>query len=204
MEQSNNIEVATRKSGRLDRKRSGEMSRDYVLDKKRALGKKLMSCLKDVKIDYTPEDNNHIYTIFTAMYELYKAEIINFYENRAAYDGHNMKIKLFFYITDKANACVETQIKVHQKTQRGCGQLKFTLNLYHTTSRIMANGKNTDLFLKDHGEVVTHIMNMKEVKALDKKYIQQLKRSCKRSHVPLRVKWIIPHRRKNQVEAQNS
>ena len=30
-------------------------------------------------------------------------------------------------------------------------------------------GKNTDLFLKDHDLVVRHILNMKEVKALDKK-----------------------------------
>lgn len=109
------------------------------LIKKRALEKKLMSCLKDVKIDYTPKDNNYIYTMSTAMYVLYKTELMNFYENRAADDGHTLKIK-FVNITDKTNACVKTQIHVHQKT----------LNLYHTASRIMANGKNTDLFLKDH------------------------------------------------------
>ena len=42
MEQSNNMEFPTRKSSKLDRKKSGSdaMIRDYVFDKKRALEKK--------------------------------------------------------------------------------------------------------------------------------------------------------------------
>ena len=170
MDQSEKMEVAIRKSDRLDRKRSGceGTARDYVLDKKRALEKKMLSCMNDTKIEYIPKDNNHIYTMSTAMYELYKLEIMNFYECRAEADEHNLKVKMS-NIFDKNRACVETQIKVHQKTQRGCGKLKFTLNLYHTASRIMANGKNTELFLKHHDEVVRSILSKKEIKDLDKR-----------------------------------
>ena len=37
--------------------------------------KKMLSCMNDTKIEYIPKDNNHIYTMSTAMYELYKLEI---------------------------------------------------------------------------------------------------------------------------------
>ena len=104
----------------------------------------------------------------TGMYELYKSGIIAFYEKRAADDNCNLIIK-FSNTFDKSKVCVETHIKVHPKTPKACSQSKFTLNLYHTQSRIMANGKNTDLFLKDHGDVVGMLLSSTEVKALDQK-----------------------------------
>ena len=78
-------------------------------------------------------------------------------------------------ITDSSNAHVETQIKVHQKTSRGCGHVKFTVNLYHITNRVMVNGKNTDLFLKDHELIVKSILRKEEVESLDRKIFAAVK-----------------------------
>ena len=74
-------EVVPRKSRRLDEKRGAPetVNRDYVLDRKRALEKKMISCLSDVKVSYTLKEQNHIYCMSTAMYELYKSETIGFY-----------------------------------------------------------------------------------------------------------------------------
>ncbi|MES9904844.1 MAG: hypothetical protein ABW168_19485 [Sedimenticola sp.] len=72
------------------------------------------------------------------------------------------------HIHDRQNALVETQVKVHQKTQRGCGREKYTLNLYHTTSRVMANGKNAGAFSADHKRMVQSILNNPELDSYDK------------------------------------
>ena len=169
-------EVVPRKSRRLDEKRGAPeiVNRDYVLDRKRALEKKMISCLSDVKVSYTLKEQNHIYCMSTAMYELYKSETIGYYQSRVDDDRHKFKVKVT-NITDSSNAHVETQIKVHQKTSRGCGHVKFTVNLYHTTNRVMVNGKNTDLFLKDHELIVKSILRKEEVESLDRKIFAAVK-----------------------------
>ena len=169
-------EVVPMKSRRLDEKRGAPetVNRDYVLDRKRALEKKMISCLSDVKVSDTLKEQNHIYCMSTAMYELYKSETIGFYQSRVDDDRHNFKVKVT-HITDSSNAHVETQIKVHQKTSRGCGHVKFTVNLYHTTNRVMVNGKNTDLFLKDHELIVKSILRKEEVESLDRKIFAAVK-----------------------------
>ena len=150
------------------------MNRDYVLDMKRALEKKMISCLSDVKVSYTLKEQNHIYCISTEMFELYKSETIGFYQSRVDDDRHNFKVKVT-NITDSSNTHVETQlIKVHQKTSRVCCHVKFTVNLYHTTNRVMVNGTNTDLFLKDHELIVKSILWKEEVESLDRKIFGQL------------------------------
>ena len=46
--------------------------------------------------------------------------------------------------------------------------MKITLNLYHTTNRVLVDGKNTDLFLKDHELTVKSILRKEEVELLDR------------------------------------
>ena len=75
---------------------------------------------------------------------------------------------LKLYNLEAWSAHVETQIRVYQKTSRGCGNVKITLNLYHTTNRVMVDGKNTDLFLKDHELTVKSILRKEEVELLDR------------------------------------
>ena len=123
-------EVVPRKNRHLGEKRGAPeiVNRDYVLDRKCALEKKIISNLSNVKVSYTLKEQNHIYSISTAMYELYKSETICFYQSRVDDDRHNFKVTVI-NITDSSSAHIETQIKVHKKTSRGCSHVKFTLNL---------------------------------------------------------------------------
>ena len=132
--------------------------------KKRTLEKKLISTLLDTKITHTQKDQNHVYEMSAGMYELYRSEAVRFYDC----SQETAKFKTAFKnILDAKNSVVETQIRVHQKTQRGCGDLNFALNLYHTTSRMMANGKHTEIFLTDHKKIVENIMGLQMVHSLD-------------------------------------
>ena len=98
------------------------------------------------------------------MYELYRSEAVRFY----ACSKETSKCKIDFKnVLDAKNSVAETKIRVHQKTQRGCGDLNFALNFYHTTSRMMANGKHTEIFLADHKKIVESIMELQMVHSLD-------------------------------------
>ena len=99
-----------------------------------------MSCLNDVMVEYTPKDKNHIYTMSTAMYELYKTEILNFYENRSATDEHNLKIKISNAF-DKTNACVETQINFHKRHKGAVVELHLPLICIIQTAESWQTGK---------------------------------------------------------------
>ena len=95
---------------------------------------------------------------------MYRSEFIRFYDNIP--ENRNL-IVLFKPILDAENTVVESQIKVHQRTQRGCGQKKITINLYHTTNRVMVNGKDIETFRIDHTKIIESIMRLNIVESLD-------------------------------------
>ncbi|MEW8548733.1 MAG: hypothetical protein AB2693_34965, partial [Candidatus Thiodiazotropha sp.] len=134
------------------------------MDKKRALEKKLLSSVNHIKISFIQKDQNYIYDMTAGMFELYRSEVIRFYDNLP--EKRQLKV-VFKPIMDAENAVVETQIKVHQRTHKGCGQLKFTINLYHTTSRVMANGKDMETFRTDNRKILEGIMSLNIVESLD-------------------------------------
>ena len=49
-------------------------------------------------------------------------------------------------------------MKIHRKTQRGMGKLKFCMNMYHTKNKIMVNGPDSSLFNKNHDQIVKVIL----------------------------------------------
>ena len=55
--------------------------KDYSLNEEKALKKKAENCLGDFCISYANKGGNHIFEFSTAMYEIYKRETINFYED---------------------------------------------------------------------------------------------------------------------------
>ena len=170
-------QVAVRKSKRLNGKRqtadpTQTEYRGYIWDKKRALEKKLVSCVTDIKISHAQKYQNHIYDKSAGMYELYRSEVVRFYD--CIPEKSNLKA-VFKNICDAENSVVETQIKLHQKTQRGCGHLKFILNLHHTASRMMANGKHIETFLADHKKIVENIMCLDAVESLDRMLQEAIK-----------------------------
>ena len=152
------------KSPKID---NGIRVKDYSLNKERALKKKAEDCLGDSCISYANKSGNHIFKFKTAMYELYKEETLKFY------DGFNERSKTeavgIEQSTDETKTvCVETIIRIHRKTQRGKGKLKFCMNMYHTKNKIMVNGPDTALFNKNHERIVKDILQRTNVQTLDK------------------------------------
>lgn len=131
--------------------------REYSLNRPRALKKKALSCLNDVKVNHEIKGSNHIFTMSTAMYELYKMNLIAFCDQQQNVDASQSRF-VVKHIHDIQNTLAETQVKVHHKTQRVCGRTKYTLNLYHTTNRVLANGKNAGAFCADHKHIVKKYM----------------------------------------------
>ena len=75
------------KSPKID---SGTSVKDNSLNKERALKKKAEDCLGDSCISYANKNGNHIFKFTTAMYELYKEETLNFYDD--SMQGQNQRL----------------------------------------------------------------------------------------------------------------
>ena len=73
---------------------------------------------------------------------------------------------VFQPVLDAKNVIVETQIKVHKKIWEGCHTI-LTINLYHTSCRMIANCKGMENFQADHKKVVECNMNLNVVESLD-------------------------------------
>ena len=62
-------------------------------------------------------------------------------------------------VTDKSDSFVESVIKV---------RLDFAINLYHTKSKVMVNGRDVDSFNHKHLKIAEAILRKKDVNMLDK------------------------------------
>ena len=101
------------------------------VNKEKALKKIAEKCLNDFCVTYANKSGNHIFDFSTAMYELYKAAIVKFYEG--ANSSLWSVVVAFEQSTDESGKVhVETILKVYRKTQKGKGSLKFCMNMYHT------------------------------------------------------------------------
>ena len=65
-------------------------------------------------------------------------------------------------------------MKIHMKTQRGMGKLKFCMNMYHTKNKIMVNGPDSSLFNKNHDQIVKVILEKSDVQALNQAVYQAI------------------------------
>ena len=125
----------------------------YKLDRNKAMEKKSEACLRE-HIQYTLKPGKNFVAEFsTAAYELTKSSIKDILQ-------HNGKIKADFCVNyeediDKSGAKVEVRYKLFQRKRDGVPGCysKLTINLYNTTSRLMANGPRvdimTDIIMKD-------------------------------------------------------
>ena len=77
-----------------------------------------------------------------------------------------MRVK-FKDITESSGMVVESQLKVHQRTQNGCGRLKYTINLYHTNNRVLGNGRQGTQFSHEHARVSQSILQGEQVSDMD-------------------------------------
>ena len=139
-------------------------SRDYTLNIKRALEKKAIRCLNDVCIKHEIKSDNHVFEMSSAIYEVYKANTLHYFENICGHSRVNVK-----HVTDRHGNIVETQVKTYTKdNSKYPEQLKYCINMYHTKGRLLVNGRDVKDFVRDHKEIVRGVLSYKGLNGLDK------------------------------------
>ena len=116
------------------------------------------------------------------IYELYRHTLIAYYENLEMDSNSPLRVPIR-PIKDKKWVNVETLIRVsYRRNGKSSGTPKYTVNLYHTKSNMMVNGREAHLFTGDHKAAV-NIQNLDSIdqelrtvllRELDKIQIQTL------------------------------
>ena len=137
--------------------------RDYSLNANKAMKGKLKACETEYKVKATNRGGNQIIEFSAAMYELYRTSLVKHFEALQNTDLANMKVE-YRDITDKTGLCVESLIKVSVRDDL---TPKYTINLYHTKSKVMVNGREVNLFNIEHLKITDYILSNENVNSLD-------------------------------------
>ena len=134
----------------------------YSLDREKAIEKKANACEREhVKFEMK-QGKNFVVEFSTAAYEVAKFVIRETLEtNDTIQSEFCVKTE---EVVDKTGAKVELRYKLYQKKkdgEPGCYS-KLTINLYHTTSRLLSNGPRL--------EIMTDVVLEKLLQQLRKKY----------------------------------
>ena len=136
--------------------------RDYTLNMGKALKKKLSACDLEYKVKSSNRGGNQIFNFSAAMYELYRTNLVDHFEILHS-NSTNMKIE-YKDTTDKGNFCVESLIRVFDKHD---ATHMYTINLYHTKSKIMVNGIDVSSFNAEHSKITEAILASENVNLLE-------------------------------------
>ena len=131
-------------------KESSNEKRDYCLNLKGAINKKLQATNKEDFV-VTQTGGGIKFVLNTGTYEVFKIATEDFYKNES-----NTKITYKQEsVSDIQNMCVETRYKASQ----GRTHL-YTLNMYHTRCSCLVNGKKTSYFMMtDLQDILSIIQN---------------------------------------------
>ena len=143
--------------------RGNTCKRDYELNATKAMKGKLRACEVEYKVKATNRGGNQVIEFSAAMYELYRTSLVEHFETVQNTDSLNLKIE-YKDITDKSNLCVESIIKVSGKDDL---TPKYTINLYHTRSKVMVNGRDVKSFNSEHLKITQYILSNENVNLLD-------------------------------------
>ena len=77
----------------------------------------------------------------------------------------NLKIE-YTDITEESSLCVESVIRVFDRDDLNP---KCTINLYHTKSKVMVNGREVTSFSAEHSKITQSILTSENVNMLDQK-----------------------------------
>ena len=103
----------------------------------------------------------------SGIYELYRHTLIAYCENLEMDSKSPLKVQIK-PIKDKKGVNVETQIRVgYRRNGKSSGTPKYTVNLYHTKSNKMVNGREAHLFTGDHKAAVTTILTIQNLDSID-------------------------------------
>lgn len=148
----------------IDREGSELCQRDYTLNMDKAIQKKIDACSLEFKVQSEQKGENFVFCFSTAMYELYRNALVEHFETMKNETQKNIKIE-YKDCSDKSGATVESQIRIFQKNGK---KLKFTINMYHTKSKVMVNGKEAHRFSQEHFSITTRVLQSEDVNKLDK------------------------------------
>ncbi|CAC5395136.1 unnamed protein product [Mytilus coruscus] len=124
---------------------SNPICKDYVLDKTKAIQRKNDACAKP-HIESTMKSGNNLVLEFSiAAYEYARQCLITILNSSTQYVG------MVRHSEETSGAKVDTCIKVYnRKSDSSQGKnLKFVVNLYHTSSTMVVNGSRVDLYVAD-------------------------------------------------------
>ena len=126
-------------SGQADKAPAKKKSLPHTINKCRALQQKLGDCRRSALMNINTTDGGIVVTCTPPYYELLKNGIANYIDQCP-------KLSLISETphVDGDGATQSTVLKVRS------GRFNCTLNLHHTTSRIVINGKSARKFVEDH------------------------------------------------------
>ena len=150
----------------------GIEERDYALNKRKALEKKLITTRRD-DVVVLKTGGGIKFLLNSGMYELFKNSIDEFYTSSDMKDTCQ-KIP----VHDKQGNLVETKYKVLSGRQG-----VYTINMYHTKSSCMVNGKQSKQFTEvDFPEILQSIKMKEDIHGITvsqvNEYMQQLLIKC--------------------------
>ncbi|VDI47991.1 Hypothetical predicted protein [Mytilus galloprovincialis] len=139
------------------------ISRDYTLNKSKALIKKL-DATRSEHLSFKLTGGGLRLFFSTSSFEVFKRACTYYYEHLNTNGGDNREIA-FIPISDKNNKnAVEEQIKVSEKgfdsLGRSIKRKSYCINIYFTTSSVLINGKGLNIFCETDLPVI--VVKMKE------------------------------------------
>ena len=123
------------------------VTREYSLNRRNALQKKIDNCnSKHIDINFKP-GNNVIIAFSSAAYELFRVEMKEKLNSPQFNSNYNVTHEAIY---DEQRHIVEDKYKIHKKKMDGTsGKIsKCTINSYRTTSKILVNGSEINIFLQ--------------------------------------------------------
>ena len=144
-----------------------KVEREYTLNLTKALKKKAEQCTYETKICEVLKGGNRVFQMSAGIYELYKMSLMSHFEVVMKNEDLPQVVQIKS-VKDKKGRIVESQVKVNQrKTSKGLGLHKYTVNLYHTRSSMMVNGREAGTFTEAHKAALGHIINIQNLDSID-------------------------------------
>lgn len=123
-------------------------NRPYVLNRQKALDKKLENCLvQHVKYEMKA-GKNFVIVFSTAAYELAKTVLADIFNSEEFSDNYAIQTQKGI---DRSNSTIDLCYKILNRKNNGQfgNQLKFTINCYNSTNTMTVNGNRVDIFVND-------------------------------------------------------
>ena len=140
-----------------------ELRVPYALNRDKALKKKSEATNREITCNIEPKrGGNFVINLSTAVYEIVKRAILQHYSQNYAERSEITSKK------DENNSIVEHIVTLYKDNKKSKKNKLYTINLYHTTSRILTNGHHPSICI-DHIQNILAEINEDEIKHLNER-----------------------------------